>query len=189
MRTRIILSTVVVGFLALLPVHGQSSQGHLNVIAGAGGGWFSVGGDDFGDIDDGLGFGGYLGVHLTGPLNLLAGVHYSSHEATPAYDLTVLGLYLEPRFLFDQGERLVGWFIGGRLAWVQREVYTFSSAGYALGGILGMVIGTGWPVRIEPAITATALSFSPYSGSGDRATGSSISLQIGISIPLSRSAK
>jgi hypothetical protein len=189
MRILIILSTVALSVMLSLPLHGQSSLGRPSVIAGAGGGWFSVGGDDFGDIDDAPGLGGYVGVHLTGSLNLLGGVHYSSHEATPAYDLTVLGIYLEPRFLFDQGDRLLGWFIGGRLAWVQREVYTLSSDGYALGGIVGMVIGTDWPVRIEPALTATALSFSSFSGSGDRATGTSMSLQIGLSIPISRAEK
>jgi hypothetical protein len=142
-----------------------------------------VGGDDFGGTDDAAGVEAYFGYRIGNPLDVNVGVHYSSHRVSTSFDLSLLGLYLEPRLLFERRGAPVAGFLGMRGAWVRRGVSDLSSSGFAVGGIVGLQVGTSWPVRIEPAITATFLSFAPFSGSGERDTGSAIGLQLGISVP------
>jgi hypothetical protein len=103
---------------------------------------------------------------------------------TPTYDLGLLGVFVEPRGVFGSRDALVNWFLGARVAFVHREIYTLNTSGVAFGGIMGLLIGPSWPVRIEPAITATYLTFYPYIETGDWDTGSAVGLQVGISVPI-----
>jgi len=172
-----------------LPLSAQDSRKSPVITIGAGIGYFVVGGDDFNATDDAAGVDGYLGWYPTEILHLRGGYHYGRHATASPFDLILHAVYLEPRIRigrFGPAGTPVEWFLGGRVGWVERKFSSFTTSGYAVGGIAGILIGTDWSVQFEPTLSMSYLSFSPYFSDQDRDHGSAFGFQLGITVPFYR---
>jgi hypothetical protein len=150
------------------PVRVLSGQGPAppRFQVGATIGYFIVGGQDLGAIEDALGLEAYWGYRPFPKVSLNLGGHFSKHGDLSIWTWDVFGVYVEPRLHLGGSLPLGRPYLGFRGWWLHRNQDTdsgsLSSSGFAGSGILGTLLNLSKSVKLEIAASATRVSFAGF---------------------------
>jgi hypothetical protein len=194
----LVLSSLVIGLLFVPQVCESAREStHAHLSLGGDLGFYSPRGDDFEGAEDGTGLRFYTGVGLGERLgfDLGLGFHYSRYGLEEAaYHVNLYGVYVEPRITYRRWAHGISPFGGLRIGGVWAEAVrdagglAISSDGYEVGGVVGFSVPLAGAFRAEISTNVTHLSFDPFLyfgfGSRDRFTGSTIGVEVGVTLPV-----
>jgi len=171
---------VAVSLLALLSTDSSAQLSPVPEGFGMGAtvGYFTLNGSDFEGTQAGLGFEGYIREAMSSGFHVLYGVHYSVHKVDGVRNnLSVFSLFVDPRFAFSVGSPTP--FIGARIAYVRQSISEdgtdYSTPGFAVGGLGGLLFQLSPRVAIEATVLFGAVSLSATRVNGTLAPGTDTS--------------
>jgi hypothetical protein len=141
-------------------------------------------GAPFVDTEGGFAVEGQVRYATGGGFSAGGGVLYEIHgnaDDNPYESFNVLGLYLEPRYLFQLHTSNITPFIGGRVAWVERKMSQtfvdargaaipgtdFKARGHGFGAIGGLVFSLSPRFGIEASVNFMKTWFGDWSSTGE----------------------
>jgi hypothetical protein len=149
------------------------------------------GGDAFSDTESGVGFEGQLRWNIS-QFSLGAGVQFSSHDVLLPDPLTLLGAFVEPRYVFPGSNVQFTPYVSGRVAIFQQHLsnqgVTSSGTGSQLNLGGGLLILISRNVNADLGATFGMMRFGSFSGAGavttESLSGTNLVLRAGLAIGL-----
>mgnify|MGYP006184966415 CR=1 FL=1 len=192
---RVVCAVLLCGALAPGLAHSQQA---LSLGVGAAGGYYWLEGDDFEEVDAGLGVEGVVRLGLFERLELGGGVHWSRHGIDfLETEVDVLVIFAEPRLSFRRESPGVAPFLSGRVGYALQsaEIRTqggaveVDAAGYLLGGVAGLEFPLNRNVAFELSGSYYWLSLQEAEVSGTplmlpEASGHALGVRAGINLRL-----
>jgi hypothetical protein len=134
----------------------QASLGVAGLMA-------SLGGDDFEGVDNG--FGGEASVWFPAGTSFTigGGAHYTSHGIEGIDEnLSVLGIFAEPRYRFQAGGKVKP-YVAGRVGWVRESISSggvdANASGFYFGGGGGLMVPVGAKLDLDFEVLFNSVSF------------------------------
>jgi hypothetical protein len=154
--------------LCVFSTDAGDAQQAVRVGFSAVGGYYTLEGDDFDEVDAGFGAEGVLRLSLLNRLQLGGGVHVSRHRVDFLdTDVQVLVIFAEPRLTFARESPRVVPFLAGRVGYALQSAEVraqgtrleLDAAGFLLGAIAGLEVPLSRSVALEGSASYYWLSF------------------------------
>jgi hypothetical protein len=159
--------------LSAQSAHRFSIQGSLLYV--------DVSGDAYEGIKNGGGAEGQ--VRFTpGAFSIGAGYQYSSHSTDADIDVSIAGVFVEPRFVIDVGNAAFAPYASVRLAWPRAKATAFdqdvSISATQINGGGGLLFRLSPRVNLDAGLTIGRIKFK------DAGSGTNVVLRTGVAIGL-----
>lgn len=179
----------VAGFLlCLMPIAAAAQSGtRLSIQASAL--YQGLSGSAYEGVGGGLGLEGQLRFNLDNGRSVGAGLQYSRHsfaEGLGIDDLSLLGLFVEPRILLNQSATRSAPYASLRLGLLRQSANVggadVSATGFQINGGGGLLFVANDRTNVDVGATIGAVRFGNYSTGSAAGSGFNIVLRLGVSV-------
>jgi hypothetical protein len=188
MRRQLALSTLLIAAFTE-PVAGQSGtplSAQASII------FQGLSGDAYEGVSGGIGLEGQMRRNFNNGRSLGAGLQYSRHSFAEGFgidgDLSLLGLFLEPRIILNQSGTRSAPYASLRLAFLRQSTTVdgngVSASGIQINGGGGILVVANARTNIDIGATIGAVKFGNYSTGVSAGSGLNFVLRVGVSLAL-----
>jgi hypothetical protein len=184
------IGDAVTGCILLLIPSFSLAQSGKPVSAQASFLYVGLSGSAYEGLQAGLGAEGQIRYNFPSPLSIGGGLQYSRHEFDEASGitdpLTLVGAFVEPRYVIRTGSDVLFPYLSGRLAYLKQSTKvsgaTVSATGTQFNGGGGVLYGLTNNLLLDLGATFGAVSFGSFSGGGGKAgSGTNVVFRVGVS--------